>query len=423
MRTLPATLRAWSPRTAGLTSMVLLLGLMCLISACQGQDPGPTVEAADGTLTPAPISWRATSTPEPPILALSILTEELKVEPTPLRAGHPFTITGLIHNDSPVSAGDVPVLIHLSANQEKLGYTSYVELLTVTLAASQTVPITVPVRWNLAGGEHRLWVQVNHLPHAWQPRAPTQPEENLADNLALVDLMIDPFDAYSSELCPGRVDLEISPSDVLPDPERQVVLVLVHNLGNKAAYNAPVIALGRNTSGMAYTPIIPPCGGTARVEIAVDEPFEEGAAFSVRVNPEGWEDGLVEDNYTNNAVSVAAGLPGAVQQQLSSLQDYDFSIDAGEIEVPELGVLLIRVYNHGTRDAANVPIRVTDEAGHKLNDVVPLVQGSGSGVVAIRVASLWKAGVTLTLTVNPEDAGEGYPEVDHQNNAATFSIP
>jgi len=66
---------------------------------------------------------------------------------------------------------------------------------------------------------------------------------------------------------------------------------------------------------------------------------------------------------------------------------------------------------------------VTDEAGHKLNDVVPLVQGSGSGVVAIRVASLWKAGVTLTLTVNPEDAGEGYPEVNRQNNAATFAIP
>lgn len=423
MRTLPATLRAWSPRMAGITSIVLLLGLMCLISACQGSNAGPTIEATDGTITPAPISWRATSTPEPPILALSIVTEELKVEPTPLRAGHPFTITGVIHNDSPVPASDVPVLIHLSANQEKLGYTSFVELLTVTVAASQSVPITVPVHWNLAGGEHRLWLQVNYLPRAWQPRAPTLPEENLADNLALVDLMIDPFDAYTSDLCPGRVDLEIGPSDVLPDPERQVVHVLVHNLGNKAAYNAPVVALSRNTSGMAYTPIIPPCGGTARVEIAVDQPFEEGEAFSVRVNPEGWEDGLVEDNYANNIVSVAAGLPGAAQQQLSSLQDYDFSIHAGEIEVPELGVLLIRVYNHGTRDAANVPIQVSDDAGHKLNDVVPLVQGSGSGVVAIRVASLWKAGVTLTLTVNPEDAGEGYPEVNHQNNVASFAIP
>jgi len=409
---MPATLRAWWSRMAGPTAIVLLLGLMFLIAACQGGDARPTMEIAAGTITP-----------EPPILALSIVTDELKIEPMPLRAGHPFTITGVIHNDSPVSADDVPVLIHLSANQEKLGYTSFVELLTVTVAASQSMPITVPVRWNLAGGEHRLWVQVNHLPVAWQSRAPTRPEENLADNLALVDLMIDPFDAYTSDLCPGRVDLEIGPSDVLPDPERQVVHVLVHNLGNKAAYNAPVIALGRRTSGMAYTPIIPPCGGTARVAIAVDQPFGEGESFSVQVNPEGWEDGLMEDNYANNAVSVAAGLPGAAQQQLSSLQDYDFSIDAGEIEVPEAGIILIRVYNHGTRDAANVPIQVTDEAGHKVNDVVPLVQGSGSGVVAIRVASLWKAGGTLTLTVNPEDAREGFPEVNRQNNAVTFAIP
>ena len=44
-------------------------------------------------------------------------------------------------------------------------------------------------------------------------------------------------------------------------------------------------------------------------------------------------------------------------------------------------------------------------------------------MVAIRVASLWKAGVTLTLTVNPEDAGEGYPEVNRENNVATFAIP
>jgi len=423
MPTLPSPLRAWPRTLAGLTAALLLLALLCLVAACGGEGARPTEAMGNSTQTPGLVPPRPTNTPEPPILALSVVTEEIKLAPIPLRAGYPFTITGVIHNDSPVSAEDVPVLVHLSANQETLGYTSFVELLTVTVPASQSVPIVVPVRWNLSGGEHRLWVQVNRLPNAWEPRALTQPEENLADNLALVDLMIDPFDAYVSDLCPGRVDLEVSPQDVLPDPDRQLVLVQVHNLGNKAAYNAPVIALGRRASGIAYTPAIPPCGGTAQVQIALDQPFVEGDSFSVRVNPEGWEDGLVEDNYANNEVSVSAGLPGAAQQHLGGLQDYDFGIDAGEIEIPQAAVVLIRVYNHGTRDAANVPILVTNEAGRKLNDVVPLVQGSGSGVVAIRVTSLWSSGGTLTFTVNPEDADGGYPETYRQNNVATFAVP
>jgi hypothetical protein len=71
---------------------------------------------------------------------------------------------------------------------------------------------------------------------------------------------------------------------------------------------------------------------------------------------------------------------------------------------PRSSIVLVRVYNHGTRDAANVPIQVANEAGRTLDDVVPLVQGSGSGVVAIRVGSLWSPGGTLTFTVNPEDA-------------------
>jgi len=281
----------------------------------------------------------------------------------------------------------------------------------------------VPVYANLAGGEHRLWVQVNRVPNAWQPQTPTQPEEDLADNLVLIDLMIDPFDAYVSDLCPGRVDLEVGHLDVLPDPEKQLVLVQIHNLGNKAVYNVPVVALSREASGIAYTPAIPPCGGTAMVQVALDRPFVEGESFSVRVNPPDWEDGLVEDNYANNEVSVSSGLPGAAQQQLGSLQDYDFSIDAAEIEVPQASVVLIRVHNLGTRDAANVPILVTNETGRKLNDVIPLVQGGGSGVVAIRVSSLWKRGGTLTFTVNPEKGTGGYTEINRQNNVATFALP
>jgi hypothetical protein len=430
MPTHPAPLRVWHRAIIGLPVFTLLLAVLCLLAACQGSGTRPTLATGGSAQTPQATSWppaspwpRSTRTPDAPLLALSIRAEEIEMAPTPLRAGYPFTITGVIHNDSAVPAPNVPVLIHLSANQEELGYTSFIEIMSITVPASQSVPISVPVHWNLAGGEHHLWVQVNRLPNAWQPQAPTPPEENLADNVVLLDLTIDPFDAYVSDLCPGRVDLEVGPLDVLPDPDKQLVIVQIHNLGNRAAYNVPVIALSRMASGIAYSPAIAPCGGTTRVQIALDQPFVEGESFSVRVNPPDWEDGLVEDNYANNEVSVSSGLPGAAEQQLGSLHDYDFRIDAAEFEVPQASVVLIRVYNIGTRDAANVPILVTNEAGRKLNDVVPLVQGSGSGVAAIRLASLWNRGGKLTFTVNPEGAKGGYPETNRQNNIATFAVP
>lgn len=430
MRILPAALRVWHRAIIGLPAAALLLAILGLLTACQDNGDPPTPAAGSSTQTPEATTWppasrqpQPTRTPEAPLLALSIRADEIKMAPIPLRAGYPFTITGVIHNVSPVSAPNVPVLVHLSADQERLGYTPFVEIMTVTVPASQSVPITVPVRCNLAGGEHHLWMQVNRLPNAWQPQVPIQPEENLADNMVLLDLMVDPFDAYVSDLCPGRVDLEVGPLDVLPDPDKGLVMVQIHNLGNEAAYNVPVIALSRAASGIVYSPAIPPCGGTARVQVVLDQPFLEGESFSVRVNPPGWEDGLVEDNYTNNQVSVSSGLPGAAEQQFGSLQDYDFRIDAAEIEVPQVFIVLIRVYNLGTRDAANVPILVTNEAGRKVNDVIPLVQGSGSGVAAIRLGYLWNPGGTLTFTVNPEGAKAGYPETNRQNNTATFALP
>lgn len=424
MTSQPATLRAWLRAIAGLPVILFLLAHLCLLSACQGDGTQPT-PAADSRTQEPPVTAgaRPEGRRDAPLLALSIKADETELAPTPLRAGYPFTITAMIHNDSPVNATSVPLLVHLSANQEQLGYTSFVEVISVTVPASETVSINVPVQWNLAGGEHRLWMQVNRVPDAWQSRAPTQPEENLADNLVLLDLMIDPFDAYTSDLCPGRVDVEVGPLDVLPDPEKQQVLVQIHNLGNRAVYNLPVIILSGKASGMAYSPVIPPCGGTARMQVSLDQPLVKGESFSVRVNPEGWEDALLEEDYANNEVTVAAALPGAAEQQFGRLHDYDFSISAAEIEVPQESVVLIRVYNHGTRDAADVPVRVSNQAGLKINDVVPLVQGGGSGVVAIRVASLWKSGSTLTFTVNAEDASAGYPETNRQNNIATFVVP
>ena len=109
--------------------------------------------------------------------------------------------------------------------------------------------------------------------------------------------------------------------------------------------------------------------------------------------------------------------------QDSELADYDFKIRSADIETPELWIVMASVHNLGTRDAANVPIRVENEAGRKILDVVPLVQGKGQGVVAIRVGYLWTHGGTLTFTINPQDADGAYPETNQGDNVATFTLP
>ena len=315
-------------------------------------------------------------------------------------------------------------MIYISAKQEAIGYTSFFQILTMTLPASQTVPVTVPVDWNLAGGEHRFWIQVNRLPDAWQARTPVQPEADLTNNMLFLDLVVDPFDAYTSDLCPGRQDVGIGPADVLPDPEQQRVLVRVHNLGNQAVYNLPIVVTGEQLAGIAYTPAIPPCGGTADVLVQVDRPFQEGEALTVRVNPGEWDEAVQEDNTENNQVTVTAGLaPGIALPPESSPGDYDFSLSTTDIEIPEMWIVMVTVHNLGTRDADMVPVRIENEAGRKIVDAVPLVQGDGMGTAAIRVGYLWTPGGTLTFTVNPPDTPGAYPETVRDNNVATFTLP
>ena len=156
----------------------------------------------------------------------------------------------------------------------------------------------------------------------------------------------------------------------------------------------------------------------------MEHPYEEGESLSVQVNPRGWVDGLEEDDYENNLVAVSAGLvPGAMVPPGSGLEDYDFSITSGEIESPELWIVLVSVHNLGTRDAAMVPILIENEAGRRITDAIPLVQGKGTGVAAVRVGYLWTHGGTLTFTVNPEGAKGVYPETNRDNNMATFTLP
>jgi hypothetical protein len=397
-----------------------------LLVGCGGSGEGaqetPTAQSRDAVKVLSLPTFIAEL--EAPIVDLVLAADTVLVDPLPLRAGFPFTVTAFVHNNLSIPAEDIPVMILISADQEEIGYTSYMQLITVTVPASQSLQVDLPVEWNFAGGEHQLWIQVNRLPDAWQDRVPTWSEADTRDNIALVDLMVDPFDAYTSDLCSGRVDVEIGPEDILPEPDQQRVLVRVHNAGNHAVYNLPVAVIGANSTGVAYTPAIPPCGGTARVYVQVDHPFQEGDSLTVLVNPRQWVGGLLEDDFDNNQVSVTAGLaPGLALPPEASLEDYDFSISTSDIEIPEPWHVLVTVHNLGTRDAAMVPISVENEAGRKITDAIPLVQGEGSGVAAIRVGYLWIPGGTLTFTVNPEDAKEVFPEMNRDNNTATFTLP
>jgi hypothetical protein len=411
-------------RTPQRCAVLMLLPLLLLIG-CGGnggssqQELGPELPGTGELI-------QATETAEPAVLPIDLtLTEEdVSVDPLPLRAGFPFTITAAINNNADMPAVDVPVMIYISAKQDKIGYTSFLDLLTVTLPASQTLSVEVPVDWNFAGGEHHLWVEVNRLPDAWQTRVPTQPEQDTGNNTALLDLMVDPFDAYISDLCSGLVDVEIGPADVLAEPDRQRVLVRVHNVGNRAVYNLPVVITGEQLTGITYTPAIPPCGGTAEVYVEIDRPFEEGEALTVQVNPSEWVGGPEEDRTDNNQVAVTAGWAAAEAIPIpDGLEDYDFSLSTVDIEVPEPWIVLITAHNLGTRDAAKVPIRIENDGGRKLLDAIPLIQGEGIGVAAVRVGYLWIPGGTLTFTINPEDAKGAYPETNQENNVATFTLP
>jgi hypothetical protein len=70
-----------------------------------------------------------------------------------------------------------------------------------------------------------------------------------------------------------------------------------------------------------------------------------------------------------------------------------------------------------------VPILIENEAGRKITDAIPLVQGGGQGVAAFRVGYLWIRGGELTFTINPEGVEGAYPESVRDNNVATFTLP
>jgi hypothetical protein len=445
----PSTRRR--PKWTSVTCCVALLFLLWVLAGCGATSPAEPTSGTEGVLesavTPAASDLRRME-PEAgtqagqsnglgaggkgAAVSLTLTPKGIKLEPLPLRAGFPFTVTIPIHNNEPVPAVGVPVMIYLSAKQEQIGFSSFFQVMTVTVPArmSETLAVKVPVVRNLAGGEYQLWVQVNRLskPVAQQMGTPTLPEINIDDNAALLDLVVEPFDAYVSDLCPGRIDVALESAEMWLEADLQSIHVRVHNVGNQAVYNLPVVVTGKLVAGVAYTPAIPPCGGTAEAVVKLDRPLEAGESVDVAVNPEEWPDRLAEDGFDNNYVRSVTMSPSAVPPEAGGITyggstDYDFAISSVDVEIVRSGIVLIKVYNLGTRDVAKVPVRIEGKAGRKVVDVIPLIEGRGLGVAAIQLGWLWSPKATLTLVVNPEGAKGAYPETNRDNNVVTFTLP
>jgi hypothetical protein len=420
------TRNASAPQRLPAGSPAVLLVLMLLLAGC---GTGGGSRAGQGTLEPewaTPASRSAAgATPGPSAVELSLGEQDIKLAPLPIRAGIPFTITATIHNNSPFPAENVPVLVYLSGVQEQIGYTSFLAVVTTTVPATHTASVQVPVVWNLAGGDYRLWVRVNNVPDNWLGRTPVLPEARLADNSALIDVPVEPFDAFTSNLCAGRVDVGVDQGDVSLETDPRRLRVRIHNLGNQAAYNLAVIVTAGHASGMAYTPALPPCGGTAEVIVALDEPLEPGEPFLVQVNPRDWPFGLDEDDFENNSVSTAVGktAAGTPTPQAATVTDYDFALEAADVDLSQPGILVLTVHNLGTRDAADVPILIEGKAGRKIIDAIPLVDGGGLGIVAVQLGSLWVPGGTVTVTLNPSGAKGAFPEAARENNVLVVALP
>jgi hypothetical protein len=405
----------------------LCLGLLLcwlVLAGCGSPGNGTAERGLPGTATQAAEEDpTAPATAQPPAVDLAIPPGGLSVAPLPVRAGYPFSLTVVIQNQRDQPAVDVPLLVYIAPSDKEISYSPFVQVLSVTLEPSQTLPVQVPVAWNLAGGEHRLGAEVNRLPLAWQDRYALQPEANLADNVAQLDLLVEPFSAYTSDLCPGRVDVEIGPEDILALPGEQRVWVLVHNAGNQAVYNLPIVIVGRDVTGIAYTPALPPCGGAASVEVPLSRPLSDGELLTVEVNPPGWTS-FEEDDHENNVLAASVSPAGEGSQPArAGLVEYDFRLDAAEIELPQPWLAVVRVHNQGSRDAADVPISVENQSGRKVTDAIPLVRGQGIGVAAIKIGYVWTRGGSLTFTINPPDGAGAYPEEDRDDNVAILETP
>jgi hypothetical protein len=98
-------------RTLRHYASLMLLSLLLLIGC--GTNDGASQEESEPGLSGTAEQILATQTTEPAVLPvdLTLNEEDLSLDPLPLRAGFPFTITAAIHNNADLLAADVPVCL------------------------------------------------------------------------------------------------------------------------------------------------------------------------------------------------------------------------------------------------------------------------------------------------------------------------
>jgi hypothetical protein len=145
--------RRW-PLGGGLLFVSLVL---LLLSSCSpGEGAGtevPGISSLTGaSSTSQPTAASADATLNTPQVDLTLAEKDVTMKPLPLRAGSPFTVTAVIHNNSALTVRDVPFMICILAPQEEIGYMPFSEVLTVTLQPTQSLAVEVPVDWNTDSG-------------------------------------------------------------------------------------------------------------------------------------------------------------------------------------------------------------------------------------------------------------------------------
>ena len=79
-------------------------------------------------------------------------------------------------------------------------------------------------------------------------------------------------------------------------------------------------------------------------------------------------------------------------------------------------------HNLGTRDVANVPVRIEGKAGRKVVDIIPLVKGDGLAWRLFRGLGVVPQGDADADRQSRRRQG-AYAEANRDNNVVIFTLP